>query len=238
MLPSVSYIIAGYNEELLIDSSVRECHEALSSDFSDFEIILIDDGSTDDTKNIMDSLSHELSNTRVLHNLVNLNFGASVLRGLKAATKDVVIYNAADLPLSPKLTFSIVQEMQNYDLLVLERREYHATGWRKLASKTNTVLLHVFFPRLMKGTPVLNFTQAFNKQIIDLIIPAARSPIFVWPEMIFRAKMNDEINVGNMVVDVNISETRRGSFGKPHDIIWGVYDMFRFRIKCWGNMTR
>jgi len=227
----VSYIIAGYNEEAIIESAIRECHAAISSDFADYELILVDDASTDNTRTIMESLANELENTVMLHNLVNLNFGTSVLRGLMAASKDVIIYNAVDLPLSPKLTPSIVNEMQNYDVLVLERRQYHATGWRKLTSSANTILLHALFPGLTKGTPILNFVQVFRKDVVNLVKPLARSPIFVWPEMVFRAKMHKGIRVGNMPVDVTFNEARRGSFGKPHDIIWGIYDMLRFRLK-------
>jgi glycosyltransferase involved in cell wall biosynthesis len=228
---SISYIIAGYNEDSIIEDTVRECHAALSTDFRDFEIILVDDASTDNTREIMDKLSNELDNIRVLHNLVNLNFGTSVLRGLMAADKDYIIYNAADLPLSPKLTLSIINEMDACDVLVLERRQYHATGWRKVTSSVNTLLLHIFFPKLIRGTPILNFIQVFKKNTLIHIIPLARSPIFVWPEMILRAKLCKDMNVGNMPVDISLNEARKGSFGKPHDIIWGIYDMLRFKVK-------
>ena len=231
MKKSLSYIIAGYNEESIIESAVHKVYSVLSGDFDDFEIILVDDGSTDNTRKIMEKLSVELKNIVVLHNLINLNFGASVLRGLMAASKEIIIYNAADLPLSPKLTASIVNEMDNYDLLVLERKTYPVTGWRKITSSVNKLLLVILFPKLTRGTPVLNFVQVFNREIIGEILPLARSPIFVWPEMIFRAKLNKEIRVGNMPVDVNLKEPRKGAFGKPHDIIWGIYDMLRFRIR-------
>jgi undecaprenyl-phosphate 4-deoxy-4-formamido-L-arabinose transferase len=235
MPESLSYIIAGYNEESIIENSIRECHSTLSEDFPDFEIILVDDASTDNTRAIMENLAKEFSNIKVICNLVNLNFGTSVLRGIKAASKDIIIYNAADLPLSPKDTKAITKQMREYDLLVLERKQYHATGWRKLTSSVNILLLRLFYPRLTKGTPVLNFVQMFRKEIVDQILPLARSPIFVWPEMIFRAKLNSSIKVGNMPVDLNIGVTRKGAFGKPHDIIWGIYDMLRFRIRSWNK---
>jgi len=230
MSTSISYIIAGYNEEKIIESAVRDCHAALSSDFSDFEIILVDDASTDNTRVIMDNLAQELDNVRVLHNLVNLNFGTSVLRGLMSATKDIIMYNAADLPLSPTLTSTIVEEMQDFDVLVLERKQYKTSGWRKITSLANTLLLKILFPRLTKNTPVLNFIQVFRKSTFGYVVPLARSPIFVWPEMIFRAKLCNKIKVGNMPVDVNIKEVRKGAFGRPHDIIWGIYDMLRFCV--------
>jgi len=231
MQKSISYIVAGYNGGPIIEEAVREVHAALSIDFTDFEIILVNDASTDNTGEIMDRLSQELDNTTVLHNLVNLNFGTSVLRGLMAATKDFIIYNAVDLPLSPDKTAAIIKEMDKYDLLVLERNSGHTTGWRKVTSFLNKLLLHILFPGLTRGTPILNFIQVFRRDIVKHIVPLARSPIFVWPEMIFRAKLNKDIRVGNMLVEITVKDYGKGSFGKPHDIIWGIYDMLRYRIR-------
>jgi len=233
---SISYIIAGYNEEAVIEQAVRECHAILSEDFDDFELILVDDASKDHTREIMDRLSLELSCVHVLHNLINLNFGTSVLRGMNFATKDIVIFNAADLPLSPKLTKSIAKEMVDCDLLVLERETYPGAKWRKIASSFNKLFLYILYPGLMRGTPVVNYVQVFRREIIGRILPLARSPIFVWPEMIFRGKRDKTIRVKNKAVPVNISVSehkRKGAFGKPNDIIWGMYDMFRFRIRSW-----
>ncbi len=90
----------------------------------------------------------------------------------------------------------------------------------------------ILFPALVKGTPVLNFVQIYKRDKIRSIIPLARSPIFVWPELIFRAKLSG-LYVKNVPVKCNIENLRKGAFGHPHDIIWGIYDMLRFRIRVW-----
>jgi undecaprenyl-phosphate 4-deoxy-4-formamido-L-arabinose transferase len=233
MSKSISYIIAGYNEEENIENAVLECYKYLEN-FHDFELILVDDASKDKTREIMDRLAKEKENINVLYNYVNLNFGTSVLRGLKFASKEFIIFNAVDLPLSPALTGEIVNCMDDCDLLVLQRDKYIGTAWRRIASIINGFLLRILFPKLIRGTPVLNFSQVFRRNIIDEILPLARSPIFVWPELIFRAKMK-KLRVKNKIVPLSLFKPRKGSFGKPHDIIWGMYDMFRFRILSWFN---
>jgi len=232
MAKSISYVIAGFNEEKIIESAVTECLHFLNGSFIDYELILVNDASTDNTGFIMDRLSAQYPYIHVLHNYINLNFGASVLRGLVYASKEIVLYNAADLPLSPSITSELVDEIDDYDVLVLQRVNYRSTGWRKLTSSINTVLLNILYPRLIKGTPVLNFVQVFKKDVIKDIIPFARSPIFVWPEMVFRAKLKG-LKVKNRITPMRDSQIRKGSFGKPHDIIWGIYDMCRFRLRCW-----
>ena len=228
----LSCILAGYNESERIEGAVKHCLQVLERDFEKFEIILIDDGSRDDTAKKMEELSRLDSRIRCLPNLINLNFGASVLRGLVAAKYKFVIYNAIDLPLAPGDYRDILREMEKYDLLVLERVGYKPSTWRVVTSNINTLLLRLLFPIVMKDNPVVNFVQVFRKDIISNIFPLARSPIFAFAEMIFRAKYLG-YRVGNLKARVAGDQTRRGAFGKPHDIIWGLYDMFRFRIRVW-----
>lgn len=231
---SVSFIIAGYNEVNNVLDTVNETYDVLKDYFKDFEIILIDDGSKDNSLEVMKKCSKNYTNVRIMENLINLNFGSSVLRGMLAANKDYIVYDAFDLPLKPSVFVEKFKEMleNNSDVLVLQRESYSCTFWRKITSSANSILLKILFPKLTMRTPVLNFTQIYKQEIIRSIIPLARSPIFVWPELIFRAKLNG-YKVDNTLTKPYIKEVRRGAFGHPHDIIWGVYDMLRFRMRLW-----
>lgn len=228
----ISYVIAGYNEEKAIKESVQKCIAMLERDFDDYELILVNDASKDATGEIMKSFAESNSKIKYLDNVVNLNFGTSVLRGIRAATKDYVVYNAADLPFPLEDTKKIMNEAQNYDVLVLERTAYKCVFWRKITSNINRILLNILYPKLMRGTPVTNYVQVFRTDRISQILPFARSPIFVWPEMIFRAKLQG-LKVGNIKNTPDIQDVRSGAFGHPHDILWGMYEMARFRIRCW-----
>lgn len=98
----VSYILAGYNEGEIIEGSIKKCLEMLERDFDDYELILVNDASKDSTGKVMETAAEQNKKVIYLENLVNLNFGTSVLRGIMAATKEYVVYNAIDLsfPLS------------------------------------------------------------------------------------------------------------------------------------------
>lgn len=228
----ISYILAGYNEEGIIEESAKKCLKMLETDFDDYELILVNDASKDNTGKIMRMIAEQNEKVIYLENGVNLNFGTSVLRGLKAATKEYVVYNAIDLCFPIADTKKIIMKAQKYDVLVLQRIGYIGTFWRKIASGINRLLLNILFPKLMRGTPITNYVQVFRRGIIDSIIPLARSPIFVWPEMIFRAKLMG-MRVGNVKNVPHVEGVKAGAFGKPHDIIWGIYEMLRFRVRCW-----
>lgn len=229
----VSVVMAGYNEEQLATSSMAAVYTELESNFDKFELILVDDASRDNTLALMKEFEKTHEHVAVLKNNVNLNFGTAVLRGMVEASGEYVVYQAFDLGLNLRDMIWLLRETDNdVDVLVLERKGYKPTHWRKITSKVNGLLLKILFPGLTKETPVLNYVQIFRCEVIPKIIPLARSPIFVWPELIFRAKLA-KLNVQNVPVLCNMENKRKGSFGHPHDIIWGLYDMFRFRIRLW-----
>lgn len=231
---TVSVVIAGYNEEDNIKRTALEMYRTLAAAFETFELILVDDASKDRSLELMMEFAKDKDNVSVLENDINLNFGTAVLRGMLEAQYDYITFTAADLPLAPEDIVSLVNQMDDdCDLLVMERTDYLTTKWRAITSSVNTILLHILFPILTKGTPILNYSQIFRKRIMRQIIPLARSPIFVWPELIFRAKLLKECKWENVKVKCRVDNLRGGAFGHPHDIIWGMYDMFRFRIRLW-----
>lgn len=232
---SVSVILAGYSEEANVDRAMIEIYSALVENFNNYELILIDDASKDSTLKKMIEFASRNKNVYVLPNYINLNFGTSILRGLYFAKNDYIIYDACDLPLSANDLVRVINEMEtDTDLLVLQRTGYLTTKWRKVTSNVNKLLLRILFPKLTRGTPVLNYVQVYKKEILPYIVPLARGPIFVWPELIFRAKLIG-YKVDNVPVKCNVEQIRNGSFGHPHDIIWGIYEMLRFRFRLWSG---
>lgn len=229
----ISYIIAAYNEENILLESLRRCYDTLSSQFKYFELILVDDGSRDGSLQVMQDFAALYENVVLAPNYINLNFGVAVLRGMAAAKYPYVIYNAADLPLEPEKTLELVTYMEDADLLVLDRQGYKPRFWRQLTSLVNKNLIKFLFPKLTKDFGTFNFIQIYKTDIIPQIMPLARSPIFAFAEMIIRAKALN-LKVLNLQTPCIVSD-RKGSFGKPHDIIWGVYEMLRFRIRKWRN---
>ena len=67
MKDSISVIIPAYNEELRIQPTIEMIHSYLRDKFRDFEIIVVDDGSTDNTVSVVKSLGRELGNISLLH---------------------------------------------------------------------------------------------------------------------------------------------------------------------------
>jgi glycosyltransferase involved in cell wall biosynthesis len=235
----ISLIIPIYNEEVLVKDALLECLKLLSEKFYNYEIIIIDDGSRDKSLQIIEEYFNSNPNIRIEKNHVNLNQGISVQRGLKMAKFKWVTFNGIDFPLSITELSTVLSEAHyNSDIIVFERKKYlGATKWRLLTSNINILLRFILFPRLSSGFNDMNFTQVYRKEIIDLIMPLAKSPAFTTPEMLFRAKLK---NLRIVKVKSKFHERKHGtgSLGKLHDILWTIYDMIRFRYLLWVGIEK
>ncbi|HEY4722956.1 MAG TPA: glycosyltransferase, partial [Anaerolineae bacterium] len=93
---SISILVPAYNEDVVVGNVIRETWAIADRLIDRYEIILIDDGSTDDTGSIMDRLAREQAHTRVLHNRPNLGFGAAYMRGATEARFDYLMLVCGD----------------------------------------------------------------------------------------------------------------------------------------------
>ena len=98
MLPPFSVAIPCYNEAARIGDTVGATLDYLAAQSPDAELIVVNDGSTDQTSRILrETLSGAKVRTRLLENFPNRGKGAAVRTGLLAATKPIGIFFDADL---------------------------------------------------------------------------------------------------------------------------------------------
>lgn len=98
-IKSISVVIPAYNEEAIIKESIISLHRVLTNTANSFEIIVIDDGSVDQTLSILNGLLSSLSHLRILHNDLNSGLGFSIRKGFSAAQEELIFYTDADMPI-------------------------------------------------------------------------------------------------------------------------------------------
>ena len=94
----LSILVPVFNEEKTILSVLKRIHETKISD-TDYEIIVINDGSTDNTKTLLEN-NNDLY-TSLINNTRNSGKGFSVKQGLKKASGEYIIFQDADLEYDP-----------------------------------------------------------------------------------------------------------------------------------------
>lgn len=99
-----SIVIPVYNEERTFEFLVNKVKESLnkmSSMLSDWEIVIVEDCSTDKTKPLVERLASEDPKVKAFFQPVNCGKGAAITRGFKESTGDIVIIQDADLEYDP-----------------------------------------------------------------------------------------------------------------------------------------
>lgn len=96
--PSISLFFPAWNEEDYVERAVSRALKVLARLTDDFEIILVNDASTDRTREVAEGLAEKHPQVRVINHPKNLKLGGAIKSGLTASTKDVVVYSDIDLP--------------------------------------------------------------------------------------------------------------------------------------------
>ena len=86
-VPGVSIIVPCYNEEATIAATLVDLRRVMDASDIVYELIVIDDGSTDRTAEAMDGVGDAV---RVLHNKVNRGYGATLKRGIRHARMPLI----------------------------------------------------------------------------------------------------------------------------------------------------
>jgi glycosyltransferase involved in cell wall biosynthesis len=102
LIHSLTIVFPAYNDAGTIASMVVSARRTARRLASDFEILVVDDGSRDGTGSILDELEALVPELRVLRHGENRGYGAALRTGFEAATKDLVFYTDGDAQFDPR----------------------------------------------------------------------------------------------------------------------------------------
>src|SRR5690349_19325189 len=116
-LPTFCFVIPCFNEEDNVGATVGAVREAMGSR-GDYEIVLVNDASTDRTLELMQALAAVDPRIRVLDNPSNLGFGGSYKRGARAATATYVMMLPGDDGFPAQSIAEIVSHAGEADIII------------------------------------------------------------------------------------------------------------------------
>lgn len=115
--------------ERAIDAAREECEELMAGgDIADYEMIIVDDASTDATPEIATRLANEDSRVKIVRHPENRKLGGSMKSGFAAATGDLVLYTDADLPFDMHDVHKAIRLLRYYDADVVSAYRFDRTG--------------------------------------------------------------------------------------------------------------
>lgn len=114
---SISAFFPAYNDEVTIQSMIVEIDYILRNISDDYEIIVVNDGSKDNTKYILDNLAKNLPKLRVIHHERNSGYGGCLKRGFKEAQKEWLFYTDGDGQYDLKEILLLLEHKNNADVV-------------------------------------------------------------------------------------------------------------------------
>jgi glycosyltransferase involved in cell wall biosynthesis len=171
-LPVVSLVLPAWNEEDGLRTAIEEAIDSLEHLVADgraeaFEIIVVDDGSTDGTARVAAALADEHASVRVCTHAVNRGVGAGLRTGLAAATGTYVVSTDSDMPVDLAAVGPALDllERRGADLVAGRRNERRDDGpVRWIATAGYDVLVSLAF-----GVRVDDVNFAFKVARSDLL---------------------------------------------------------------------
>ena len=140
---TLSIIMPALNEEANIRDAVAEAIAAVGDRFSDYEILLFDDGSRDRTGALMDELARGNPRIRVTHNPTPRNLGVVYRQGVDMARYEHVVMIPGDNENPSAAMQAPFEAVGSADMVVPYPETAQARSWaRKLLSRTYVALLN------------------------------------------------------------------------------------------------
>jgi glycosyltransferase involved in cell wall biosynthesis len=213
--PRVSILVPAKDEADNLPEFMRQASEAFAATPGLYEVIVIDDGSTDNTRVVLDELKHVYPFLRVVHHRTRRGIADALRTGYLAAQGEVLVFYPADLQFKPEDIPSLVTP-------ILDGQVDMMTGYKQ--GEYNKAFVSGVYNKLSRSLfdiPVrdLNSVKAYRREIMANI-PARPD----WHRYMIVVAAAQGYSVGEVPVPVYPRRAGRSKFGLSR-IPVGVLDM-------------
>jgi len=191
-------VIPAWNEEESIRQAIQEADSALRSIFEAHEIIVVDDGSTDRTAEIVREESVSNPHVRLLQQPQNIGYGAALRAGFQAARYELIAFTDADCQFHVEDIQYMLPLTEQFDIVSGYRIDRKDPPLRRLLSWGYNTLV-----QLLMGSRIRDIDCAlkvYHRESLNRILPDSNN-FFANTEMLAKAS-----NEGLSVVDVGHPE--------------------------------
>ncbi len=191
--PKLSIVIPSFNEEKRLPATLERIAGYINASGRETEVIVVDDGSTDETIRIAESFRRQIAGLRVVSNGQNRGKGYSVRHGSMDSRGEIVLFTDADLSAPIEEADKLLAKMNDYDVAIGSRAvnreliEVHESKFREFAG--------IIFNRIVRVILRLPFVdtqcgfKAFRRENCKIIFEQQTIERFGFdPELLYLAR--------------------------------------------------
>jgi glycosyltransferase involved in cell wall biosynthesis len=236
-VPQLSVFFPAYNEEKNIKKTLLQAIKVLDEIAKKWEIIVVDDGSTDKTAEIAKQLSQKYKNIRLIDHKKNKGYGAALKTGMAKARYSLVCYTDSDGQFDFSEIKNFLPKIKNHDLIIGFRKKRIDKLYRRILAKilwlANLILFKIDIKDIDCGF------KLFKKRIIDKIGSLKTESAITETEFIVRAQ-----RLGFKIAQVGVNHHSRiggGQTGGKFRVIFkgGIEGLelwyFLLKERCLNN---
>jgi glycosyltransferase involved in cell wall biosynthesis len=225
--PSLSVFFPCHNEAEAIESLIRKTLSVLQKLTEDFEIIIVDDGSTDDTAQIVKDLSDQIPQLKLVQHENNSGYGAALQSGFKAASKQLVFYTDGDAQFDINELPPLLPLMDNFDIVSAYRINRQEGLIRRINGHCWTKLVCLVFALKLKDIDCA--FKLYKREIFDNISMESTGAL-IDAEILARA-CRKGYKITQMPVHHYPRKAGQSSGAKLSVILRAFRELFRLRKK-------
>ena len=146
----LSIVLPVYNEEKNIKPVIEDILSNIKKFTSDYEIIVVDDGSKDKTLNILYSLKERNKEIKIITHKENRGYGAALTEGIKHANKEFILLMDADGQFRINSLCAFWDKRHSYDFILGYRKERRDNIYRKIMGRIGNYIADLLLKKNIK----------------------------------------------------------------------------------------
>ena len=230
----ISVVIPVHNQEMEISSLLMKIKDILNSTTQTYEILVVNDGSYDNTLNVLEKEELLDSCIKIISYTPNRGKGHAVKTGVMQASGNIIIFVDGDFDISHNKIKEYIDELKNCDLVIASKRhpqsKVNAPTSRIFLSRIFNLLVRLFVGIKIKDTQ--SGLKAGNGDALRTIFGVMLVKRYAFDVELLTIATAMRLNIRELPIEINLDHGFR-----IHDIIKMLLDIsaisYRHRITRW-----
>lgn len=228
---SVSVILPAYNEGDNILSIIIKSREVLSGYFKDWEIIVVDDGSKDNTRYIVEKVSQEDRRIRIISHVKNVGYGGALRTGFRNSRYNLIFFTDSDSQFDMEEIRSLLPYLEQSDMVAGYRIRRADPMHRLLNAWLYNWLVKVIFRIKIRD---VNCAFKFIKRDVLDAVSLESNGALINAELLYKARKK-----GFRILETGVHhyprKTGSQTGARPVVVFKMFFELLKWRIK-WGGI--